>query len=189
MPYPSSEKQFEAPAERYIHRRFVRDVLNPPRNSLQWFTINTTARAQPDRSWSAPDLLLVGVSSSALQPTPTLELIGFELKLKGNAGRAAVMQAKSQHMYLHRVYLTVCLDEVPRDNDPALKELTRSALDQGVGLIWTTDAGDPQSYRVITECRRHTPEWDRLERLLRNSAGPSHLERIRTWLAHSYSTG
>ena len=98
MPIPSNERQFEKPVERYIHRRFVRDVLNPPRNTLQWFTVNTAAIRQPDSAWSAPDILLVCVSSSALQPMPVLELIGFELKLERNFNKQSVMQAAAQHM-------------------------------------------------------------------------------------------
>lgn len=186
MAFPSSEKQFEKPVERYIHRRFVRDVLSPSRNSLQWFIVNTSGLAQPDNAWSAPDILLVCVSSSALQPNPVLEVIGFELKLQGNLGRPAVMQAASQHMYADRIYLTVCFDRDPKDDDN-FKSITRAAMDQGIGLIYTTDADSPDAYRCAAESRRSKPEWDRLERLLRNSIGPTHLERLRCWLAQTYN--
>lgn len=181
MDCPNTEKQFERPVERYLHRRFVRDILRPQRGTCRWFIANTSEATPLDGPFTVPDLLLVTVVASALKPMPVLEIVGFELKLRSNLNNRSVAQAVSQHLYTDQIYLVVCMGENPGNNS-SFHAVSRSAQDQGVGLIYAVEADNAGTYHCVARSNQRPPERDKLDRLMTNVLGSTHRDRLHKWL-------
>ena len=130
--------------------------------------------------FTVPDLLLVTVSASAVQPTPAVEIVGFELKLRSNLNNKSVSQAACQHLYTHQIYLVGCMGEDP-GNDSNFHAVSRFAQATGVGLIYAVEADNPGTYRCVARSSQRTPERDRLDTLT-NVLGSTHRHRLQEWL-------
>lgn len=178
-----SEREFEPWVERYVHRAFVRDVLQPQPNSLRWFIVNTALLGARSDRWSVPDLLLITVASNALAPQPRLEVVGFELKVTPNLDNGSLAQAAAEHESVHQVFVVALMQGALRGNT-TLDALVARANHHKVGLITTTDPVDANAYTRLSYSQRRVPDDASLQRLLNLSLAnkPSERQRLQAWL-------
>lgn len=172
------EECFEPHVENYIHRKFVFDQFPSPRVTCNWFFVNTASMRQPEGSWSLPDILLILVSGSALQPMPKLSLVGFELKVAGNFNTHAVLQAYNQSRFINSNYL---VSFGPRE--AAKNTIIKDARENGLGVIWARDPCQLDTYDVVVAANhRPSPQSEDFEKLLRHVLNSHQIGRLQQWL-------
>ena len=177
------EKDLEPWFERYLWL-CAQTLYDPAPQNFSVIVENTARRVGTGKRWSRPDICLACVSRYRYQPTPSLDLHSFELKMPDGCDMLAVHEALSHTASAHYAHLALYLP-TSSENKRALAHLPdmkQQAQRHGVGIILIGDPKDITTYERILEARRHTPAPSHIDSFIDERFSASNTLALKRWV-------
>jgi len=128
--------------------------------NLTWFKIEKTAnQGRKNRGkWTRPDFAIVAVNTYRYLPEKFLEVISFEVKPSLEDALAGVFECAAHSVYANRSYLAVYLEDDADKDSEEFARIERECERFGLGLIIFADPKDTETYEVVVDAGRRTPD-------------------------------
>jgi len=159
----SVENDLYADFEKWLSEFWAKDV------NLTWFRIEKTAHQgsrQTGGKWTRPDFAIVAVNTYRYFPGKFLELISFEVKPSLRDALAGVFECAAHSVYANRSYLAVSLEDDADVESEDFARIARECERFGLGLITFSDAEDKESYQVLVDASRRTPDPSEVDKFI-----------------------
>ena len=140
--------------ERYLSATWTKD------NNIKQYVLQRTAtqgKRATGGKWTRPDFAVVAIKLYPYIPGKFLELITFEVKPADQYRIEGVFETAAHSRFSNKSYLAVHLPDGPPQTEEFLR-VEKECERFGVGFITFTDPGDPNSYEVVQEAERRTPD-------------------------------
>jgi len=149
--------------ETWLNEFWAKDV------NLTWFRIEKTAHQgsrQTGGKWTRPDFAIVAVNTYRYFPGKFLELISFEVKPNLDDALAGVFECAAHSVYANRSYLAVFLEDDDDAESEDFARIERECERFGLGLITFDDPKNRESYQVIVDASRRTPDPSEVDKFI-----------------------
>jgi hypothetical protein len=159
----SVESDLYADFEKWLSDFWAKDV------NLTWFKIEKTAhqgRKQTGGKWTRPDFAIVAVNTYRYFPGRFLEVISFEVKPNVEDALAGVFECAAHSVYANRSYLAVNLEDDADTESEEFARIERECERFGLGLITFGDPRDKESYEVVVDADRRTPDPSEVDKFI-----------------------
>lgn len=128
-------------------------------------------------SWMRPDLALIHVHRRRFEPTPSLDLYTVEVKPPGSLTLTGLHQTLAHGRFADFVVYVAAKSTGPN------QEVEAQAARFGVGLVLYEEPSDWNSYQMIVEPKRTTPDADLRDQFLSTALKQDRsIEEVLRWL-------
>lgn len=175
------EKELYLPIRKWVEGKFQKDLdrvyRQPNRVVLDVSELYWLGQAG---SWMHPDLAMVQVYRRPFQPVPTLELTTFEIKPEASDLLKGLHQTLAHSRVADFVYL------VAPQGDRWTDQVIQQSVRFGVGLVDFVNERDLNSYRVLHNASRNSPDLDLRDQFLEAALSKKQdREDVERWLGIS----
>jgi len=159
----SVESDLYGDFEKWLGDFWAKDV------NLTWFRIEKTAhqgRKPTGGKWTRPDFAIVAVNTYRYFPGKFLEVISFEVKPTLEDALAGVFECAAHSVYANRSYLAVYLEDDADRESEEFARVERECERFGLGLVTFGDPSDRESYQIIVDAGRRTPDPSEVDKFI-----------------------
>jgi hypothetical protein len=149
--------------------------------NLTWFRVEKTAhlgRRQTGGRWTRPDFAIVAVNTYRYFPGKFLELISFEVKPNLGDALAGVFECSAHSVYANRSFLAICIEDDGDRKSEDFARIERECDRFGLGLITFGDVEDKETYEVVVDATRRTPDPSDVDKFIASQLKESTQELV-----------
>ena len=150
-----AEKTLYKPFLEVVATDFVKD--KKLKNVVSQITANQ-GQKKTGGKWTRPDVVLISVGTYSYLPGKFVDIISFELKIESDFGVSGVFETAAHSRFATKSYYCVHLPQDWNSDNPEYERIKAECERFGVGLIYFTDPEKYDTYAVLVEPDRRSPD-------------------------------
>ncbi|MFN8372754.1 MAG: hypothetical protein U0694_07740 [Anaerolineae bacterium] len=175
-------QSYEAVSKQLLQMWITRYDFNP--NNIVMEITAKQGRRSTGGKWSRPDITLITYKNYDFLPSPTLEVISFEIKTDvSQMDISAVHEALAQSRFVNKSYIIFVLTRNGQENIVDLtNDITEEAAKYDVGFIIVDDINDYTTWKIELDAYRHDPDPELINNFISiQLSQESNKDQIRKW--------